>query len=138
MAFPRALEIELETVGPMWTGGADLQAELRAPSLRGALRNWLRALLGGTLGEALPALRAAETAVFGNTSQGSSLIVRMRGRPQIGDALGERAALPGLAYALWTIIHQKRTGILAGERFRVRFQDRPFPFPPVQVEGRLL
>jgi CRISPR-associated protein Cmr1 len=138
MAIPRSLEVELETVTPMWTGGANLMAELRSPSMRGSLRAWFRALVGGVLGENLAELRAAENAVYGSTSQSSSVVVRLRGNPQIGDALGERTALPGVAFLFWTIIQQRRTGIFPGERFHMRFHDRVLPFTPVVVAGRTL
>jgi CRISPR-associated protein Cmr1 len=104
MAVPRSFEVELETVTPMWTGGAALQSELRSPAMRGSLRQWLRCLLGGVLGEALPPLRAVEAAVFGSTEQASNVVVRVRGAPQIADALSERKALPGLAYTYWNVI----------------------------------
>ena len=48
----------------LWTGGASLQPELRAPAMRGCLRVWLRALIGGVLGENLATLRAIETAIY--------------------------------------------------------------------------
>lgn len=66
----------LETVTPLFLGGADPRGapELRAPSFRGALRYWLRAALGGVLGDQnLDALRKAEVAVFGDTTTASSI-----------------------------------------------------------------
>lgn len=45
----RFLDLELQTVTPLMTGGAFYQAELRPPSFRGVMRYWLRALLGGVL-----------------------------------------------------------------------------------------
>jgi CRISPR-associated protein Cmr1 len=76
------MNIELETVTPLFLGGADPrgQPELRAASVRGALRFWLRALLGGVLGDNdLDALRKGESAVFGSTDTGASpVVVRVR------------------------------------------------------------
>lgn len=43
----RTLTVTLETVTPLFLGGADPRGapELRAPAFRGALRYWLRATL---------------------------------------------------------------------------------------------
>lgn len=78
-----SLTVDLETVTPMFLGGADPRGEpeLRAASVRGALRFWLRALLGGALGDRnLADLRRAENEVFGSTETGASpVIVRVEG-----------------------------------------------------------
>lgn len=80
------LKVQLETVTPLFLAGADPrgQPELRAASVRGALRFWLRALLGGVLGDNnLQALRRAESAVFGSTDTGASaVVVRLMGNGQ--------------------------------------------------------
>src|SRR5438876_480025 len=66
---------EVETITPLFLAGADqTKAELRAPSFRGEMRYWLRALVGGLVGtdqEGLTKVRDAETLVFGATDQGS-------------------------------------------------------------------
>lgn len=94
----RQLRVTLETVTPLFLGGADPRdgPELRAPSLRGALRYWLRAALGGVLGadEArLGAVRAAESAVFGSTdaSFGGASAITLR--------ISGEASLPTLTYS---------------------------------------
>jgi len=73
----------LETITPLFLTGADPRGEpeLRATSIRGALRFWLRALLGGVIGDKdLDALRKAESAVFGSTDTGASpVVVRVAG-----------------------------------------------------------
>lgn len=73
------LRLELETVTPLFLGGAEPRGsppELRAASVRGALRYWLRALLGGAMGDGdLNTLRAVEDFVFGSTETGASAIV---------------------------------------------------------------
>jgi len=82
------LQVTLETVTPLFLAGADPRGapELRAASVRGALRFWLRALLGGVIGDApdrLDELRKAESAVFGSTDTGASaVIVRVTGEEQ--------------------------------------------------------
>ncbi|WP_448575939.1 type III-B CRISPR module RAMP protein Cmr1, partial [Thermomicrobium sp.] len=47
-----SIRLPLETLTPLFLGGADPRGdpELRASSVRGALRFWLRALLGGCYG----------------------------------------------------------------------------------------
>ncbi|GBD02182.1 hypothetical protein HRbin18_01918 [bacterium HR18] len=71
------VDLMLETVTPLFLAGADQgKPELRAASMRGALRFWLRALLGGCLGDRdLSNLRQRENAVFGSTDQGASSVV---------------------------------------------------------------
>lgn len=108
------LSVTLEAVTPLFLGGADPHGkpELRAPSFRGALRYWLRAALGGVLGDQdLDALRKAEAEVFGSAggsgSTKSAVAVRI-GDVQLGsetysDMVGwnrerKHLGLPGLAY----------------------------------------
>jgi len=80
------MKVILETVTPLFLGGADPRGEpeLRAASIRGALRFWLRALLGGVIGDGkLNDLRRAEAAVFGSTDTGASpVVVRVAGSVQ--------------------------------------------------------
>lgn len=74
------LRVILQTTTPLRLCGADPRGayEVRAASLRGVLRFWLRALLGGEIGDganSLKALRQAEGAVFGDTKLGASRVV---------------------------------------------------------------
>lgn len=72
------MRLKVEVVTPLFLGGAEVRGEpeLRAASIRGALRFWLRALLGGVIGDKnLDALRRAEAAVFGSTDTGASPVV---------------------------------------------------------------
>jgi CRISPR-associated protein Cmr1 len=74
------LRLTLETVTPLFLGGAEArgQPELRPPAFRGALRYWLRAALGGVIGDQnCDDLRKAESAVFGSTQRGSAITVRL-------------------------------------------------------------
>jgi CRISPR-associated protein Cmr1 len=66
-----ALTVKLETVTPLFLAGAEPRGapELRPPAFRGALRYWLRAALGGVLGDDVAAVRTAEAAVFGSTDE---------------------------------------------------------------------
>ncbi len=75
------LTITMETVTPLFLGGADPRGmpELRAPSFRGAMRYWMRAALGGVIGDNdLQALRRLESSVFGSTERGSPIRVRLK------------------------------------------------------------
>ena len=65
-----SIRMPLVTLTPLFLGGAEPrgQPELRASSIRGALRFWLRALLGGCYGadeHALQAIRQQEAQTFG-------------------------------------------------------------------------
>jgi len=73
------LNIVLETVTPLFLGGANPRGtpELRPAPFRGALRFWLRALLGGILGDDVQAIKEAESKVFGSTQYASPITVRV-------------------------------------------------------------
>lgn len=84
----RELKVTLETVTPLFLGGADPRGapELRPPSVRGALRYWLRAALGGVIGDRnLDGLHRLESAVFGSTDYGSIIQVRLKGGLKCAD-----------------------------------------------------
>jgi len=78
----KTLTVTLETVTPLFLGGAEPRSEpeLRAPACRGALRYWLRAVLGGVIGDNnLAGLHQLESAVFGSTDSGSPIHLRLHG-----------------------------------------------------------
>lgn len=82
------LELTLETVTPLFLAGADARGtpELRPPAFRGAMRYWLRAALGGVIGDNnLKALHALESAVMGNTDFGSPIQLQLRGDLKFSD-----------------------------------------------------
>jgi len=134
----REICLPLEAVTPVWMGGAGAQPELRPPSLRGCLRFWLRALLGGALGEDLKALLAAEGAVFGNTQRASPVVVRMTGDPHVGGATFSEEEHRGVNYMFWSMYQRKREAILPGERFQLRMHGRAFDFQPFEVRGHTI
>ncbi len=74
-------KIKAEVITPLIIAGADnrkpdLGVEgLRPPSLRGAMRWWFRAMMGGIVGD-LKALKALESEVFGSTEGASSARIR--------------------------------------------------------------
>ncbi len=120
------VEVEIETLTPLFLAGADPRGtpELRAASVRGALRYWLRALLGGVLGDRdLDALKGREAEVFGSTSCASSVVVRL-------EAKGE---LPTGSFQ--PLLHNPRKrfpllGIKPGATLSLSLEARP---PAVQV-----
>jgi CRISPR-associated protein Cmr1 len=67
----------------MFLNGADTkQPELRAASVRGQLRYWLRAYVGAETSN-LSEVWECESAVFGSTGQGSAVSVRLFGKSAI-------------------------------------------------------
>ncbi len=72
-------QVTLETVTPLFLGGSDPRGEpeLRAPSFRGAMRFWLRALLGGVIGDDPKRIFEHESQVFGSTDHASPVVVRL-------------------------------------------------------------
>lgn len=77
------IELCLETVTPLFLGGAEQQAELRPASVRGALRYWLRALLGNEAGGNLEKLSQRERMIFGSVDAASPITVRIKGQPSL-------------------------------------------------------
>lgn len=74
----RELRVTLETVTPLFLGGADQEPELRPPSVRGQLRYWLRAAIGIVIGDQnLEGLKKAESEVFGDTKGQGAIGVRI-------------------------------------------------------------
>src|SRR6266702_2797554 len=71
----------LRTLTPLFLAGADqAAAELRAPSFRGLMRYWQRALVGGLVGttsQGLEKVKETETAVFGATDTGSAVSIKV-------------------------------------------------------------
>lgn len=134
--------LNLETVTPLFLGGADPRGEpeLRAASIRGALRFWLRALLGGVIGDKdLDALRKAESAVFGSTNTGASpVVVRVKSHfaktisfsqlAQWDNTLGNYRR-PGIAYLFFSARQignePERYAIRAGMTFELELTLRP-------------
>jgi CRISPR-associated protein Cmr1 len=74
------VSFELEVVTPLFLGGADGKtAELRPPSIRGAMRFWFRAMMGGIVGGNIEALKKLEADVFGDTDKASCFNLSLRG-----------------------------------------------------------
>jgi len=75
-------QVTLETVTPLFLGGSDPRGspELRTASFRGALRFWLRALLGGILGDKPAEIFRHESQVFGSTDHASPIKLRLQAK----------------------------------------------------------
>lgn len=71
-------EFACTVLTPMFLSGVDqTTCEFRAPSLRGVMRYWYRALLGGKGVTDLDELKTQESAVFGSTEAASPVKVRI-------------------------------------------------------------
>lgn len=117
-------EFSGEVVTPLFMGGSDARQnpELRSPSLRGALRYWFRALLGGC--ESIPltieTLKNEEQRVFGSPDTGSAVAVTLHGEwdDQILTYQKDRAlrtpngdySPTGKDYLLWSMAESGRQG----------------------------
>ncbi len=73
MNFKIGLTITLETVTPLFLGGAgNLTPEFRPPPFRGMMRYWFRALAGGIVGDdeqALKTIKQKESGIFGSPDE---------------------------------------------------------------------
>jgi CRISPR-associated protein Cmr1 len=112
----RQVTFTLRTLTPLFLAGADqTSAELRAPTFRGLMRYWSRALVGGIVGTEANGLKQvieAESALFGTTDTASMVSLRVS-RPshepkefteQISrkDAAGKWQAT-GKGYLFWSM-----------------------------------
>ncbi|WP_322799124.1 type III-B CRISPR module RAMP protein Cmr1 [Thermoflexus sp.] len=136
----QSLNVTLESITPIFIGGADPRGEpeLRAASFRGALRFWLRALIGSAIQDQDPGkIRKLESEVFGSTENASPVVLRVE-RPEYRaisfrkivelDSRGNPRR-PGIAYLFFTARRTKsdpeRRAIPAGTRFRFTISLRP-------------
>src|SRR5690606_6083943 len=132
---PGAMTIPCKTVTPMFLAGAyqekgDERPELRAPSVRGLLHWWFRAVVGGYLADHA-AVRQHEQRLFGgagDADSGSASAVTVRVRGQITSA-GYR---PLLHADRFTNQQEQRRrsfkfqGIDPGTIFSVGLSDSPY------------
>jgi CRISPR-associated protein Cmr1 len=90
------LTFRLQLVTPLFLSGADQQAaELRPPSVRGALRFWFRAMVGGVVSGDWQKVRDFESRVWGSTSQASQVKLRLYGNFEIGKTEKLKPQKPG-------------------------------------------
>ncbi len=101
------ISLTLETITPLFLSGNDQNTvEFRAASIRGQLRYWYRALLGG-LGIIKPGrLHELESQVFGKEDSGSRVLIRLRtnnpAKIKKNSELGLGADRPGMTYLLYS------------------------------------
>ncbi|OWY22621.1 type III-B CRISPR module RAMP protein Cmr1 [Sphingobacteriales bacterium UPWRP_1] len=104
-----------ETITPMFLSGADgTTPELRAPSIKGALRFWWRAMNGHLANPqrgGIPNLLREDERLFGGVNEGgkSSVLVRvnmLQETPFFGKDIDRTKE--GLAYLLYILVHQQK------------------------------
>ncbi|MBL8144953.1 MAG: type III-B CRISPR module RAMP protein Cmr1 [Anaerolineae bacterium] len=125
------LKLELEAISPLFLHGTDPRGEpeWRAPSVRGQLRYWLRAIEGARQGGRLDRVWEKESAVFGSTGQGSAVMVRTLIRRKEA----ERQYL--LPHRTNERERSPEKAILAGSRLSLSFVTRPgVPLPSTALE----
>lgn len=89
------IELELWYDSPALVFGSDQKVpEHRAPSIRGQLRYWARAIIGARTTD-LQEVWRQESAAFGSTGAGSPIIVRVSEIYPHKNEIGERNVLPG-------------------------------------------
>jgi CRISPR-associated protein Cmr1 len=109
-----ALTLTLEAVTSLFLAGAEPrgQPELRPPAFRGALRYWLRAALGGVLGDDPETVARTEAAVFGSTNPewggAGAVTVRIRHGPLPQSQPYQRTGLTGSGYLFWSMAESGR------------------------------
>ena len=111
---------EVRTLTPLFTSGADQStAELRAPVLRGVLRYWQRALVGGMVGtdtQGHAIVQQAESDLFGALDKGSTVSIRIAHASHLPRAFNERISIrqaeqwrtTGTGYLLWSMAQSGR------------------------------
>ena len=141
-----SITFDLETVTPLFLGGADQQnAELRPPAFRGALRYWFRAIIGGYYWQNTQKLKDIESSIFGDTSEqnGSSKIVLRLSKYSPNSRPSEVKQihdLEGLKYLWFSMKMTNRKAIGAEEpaSFSLTFSTRPNPRIAEQQQKNLL
>lgn len=124
------LRMQLEAVTPMFVGGADPKGkpEVRAASLRGVLRYWFRAALGGISGADLEFVRQREALLFGTSAdRGSVSLLTVRARPPGVVTTWELAKDRdlGRSYLWWSMGMTGRKAVAPGTRVEVELQVWP-------------
>lgn len=121
---------------PMFLGGADSnKPELRASSIRGGMRYWYRALIGGKGELDSMKLFSKEEKIFGSSDEGSSVIVvvnsgsikTVKGKNFTRNEQGNPATT-GIAYLWYSLTlggtNEKKKGIQPEEEFTVILKSR--------------
>jgi CRISPR-associated protein Cmr1 len=112
-------DFKLKLISPAFIAGTDKNnPEMRAASVRGQLRYWLRAMVGAST-DSLEEVRQRESAVFGSTSIGSKVSVRVYGRAKTEKV----AMLPHREGTKNNV--SKAEAIKLEQRFQLQFATRP-------------
>jgi len=126
---------EVHTLTPLFMSGADqTQAELRAPTLRGVLHYWQRALIGGIVGtdeQGLAIVQHEEHLLFGTLNHGSPLSIQISApstpaqefKQAITIRQGQQWQTTGLGYLLWPMAR-------SGKAARGNVRPARWYFPP--------
>lgn len=113
---------QVKVLTPLFLAGADqTQAELRAPTFRGLMRYWYRALVGGVVGtnsKGFEQVMENEKAVFGATDTGSPVAIRIANTTgeakefteKVSVNVGGKWQATGKGYLLWSM---SRSGSIA-------------------------
>lgn len=111
---------EVCTLTPLFLSGADQStAELRTPPLRGVLRYWQRALVGGMVGtdtQGLAIVQQAESNLFGTTDKSSAIAIKLAHSSPPSYAFNDRISIrqgaqwqtTGTGYLLWSMAQSGR------------------------------
>lgn len=117
---------DCEVLTPMFLGGADPNhPELRVASIRGAMRYWLRAILGGRYGADLKKVYQEEEKVFGSSEKGGAVSLRIVNEEPIETGMGgsvkgkQESGTAYLWYAVDMGVGNNKRFIRPGTRFRV-------------------
>ncbi|MEM6284770.1 MAG: type III-B CRISPR module RAMP protein Cmr1 [Chloroflexota bacterium] len=124
------LTLTVTNLTPLLTHGADGDTpELRAPSVRGVLRYWLRTALGAKIGNRENVLHDEESRYLGSTGQSSAVSVRVISRGMDANTSGELRVLPE---------RMRQTGFDPEGEFRIVLTTHPLADWQVLVNSPLL
>ncbi len=139
------IEATFRVVTPLFMSGADqTKAELRLPSIKGALRFWWRALAWGRLNGNLAEIREEENTLFGDSDLGQSgVLMKLELIPpypkqiDIGTVLKDNRDVVGegaryLGYGVMEAFPSRIKNTLAGQLTRACL-DAPFTFKIVML-----
>jgi len=118
------VKFKLKVLTPLFMGGADPhgEPELRAASIRGAIRFWFHAIAGAVTSDPGEVYKL-ESEVFGNTEKKSKVVVRVIKQPKSDSSRCLPAKAKYIGFGLWDIktqavrpcFHPTRTGQDEGE-----------------------
>jgi CRISPR-associated protein Cmr1 len=118
-----------ETITPLFMFGADgVTPELRAPSIKGVLRFWWRAMNAHL---SLPALKEREGFIFGSTDQRSKIIIRVEDATNLIHSIAIRPTR-AIEYRPFA-----KAAIQKAQCFKIIIQIQPNPYISLQTVEQL-